>query len=64
MAQVVSFFADLVLIVAHLFVICVLLFASSLLVGAVCCRVVSWLNSRRLRVDFGPNKSRGWTDRP
>lgn len=61
MAAIVGFFADILRIVEHLFVIALLLFLSSLLIGRVVSKVMSWLNSRRLRVDFGPHKSRGWT---
>lgn len=61
MTEVVGFFAALVQIAAHLFVLSVLLFLSALLIGRVVSKFLSWLNSRRLRVDFGPNKSRGWT---
>lgn len=60
MTAVVGFFADLLRIAEHLFIIAVLLFASSLLIGRVASKIMTWLNSRRLRVDFGPNKSRGW----
>ena len=61
LSWVVTALAQMVQIAAYIFVISVLLFASSLLVGGVASRCIKWLNSRRLRVDFGPNKSRGWT---
>ena len=60
MIAVVGFFADLLRIVEHLFVITLLLFLSALLVGRVASRLVNWLNSRRLRADMGPHPSRGW----
>jgi uncharacterized MAPEG superfamily protein len=62
LATVVDVLADLVVIAAHIFVICTLMFAASLVAGAAVARPIKWLNSQRLRVDFGPNKSRGWTN--
>lgn len=61
MTALVGFFAALVLIAAHLFVLSMLLFLSSLLIGRVLDKLFRWANARRLRVDCGPHKSRGWT---
>lgn len=61
LAAAVGMAAMLVQIAAYVFVFSALLFASSLLVGGVANRWFRWLDARRLRVDMGPNKSRGWT---
>ena len=60
MAGLVSFFADILRIVEHLFFIALLGFASMLLCGRMAEKFVTWINSRRLRVDCSPHESRGW----
>lgn len=60
MPDVVSFFADALRIVEHLFVMAVLLFGATLLLGRIGAKFVTWINSRRLRLDCSPHESRGW----